>query len=475
MLLLATMISYLDRQVLALTWKDFIAPEFAWDDEDYGSITSVFSLVYAVSMLFVGWFMDVTGVRKGYAWAIALWSFGAMLHAFCGVATCGVLTGVWEVGFNGAKETLHDFAVAGLPITTMSVYMFMACNSILAFGQAGNFPAAVKVTAEYFPKRDRAYTISIFNNGAAVGALIAPIVIPLLANQFGWEMAFIMVGAVGYLWMLLWIIFYVRPQRNEYVNEAEYKYIQQDDEAAQQEMLSKLEAEEQQPEPKRLSIMRCLAMPYTWALIVGKFMTDGVWWFILFWTPVYIRDIFGYSIDSPVGMGLLVVLYLVSMLSVLGAYLPTYLIANNSMTLTGSRRRSMFFYAMIELAGFIAVPAGDISPWLFVLLLGIMGAAHQSWSANIYAMIGDWFPKNSIGTVTGITGMAGGLASYLILGNTGRLFAYAENMNTAFRFMGYEGKLAAYMIAFCCFAVMYLIGWGLMQLILPDDPDTVKK
>ena len=472
MLFLATTINYMARQVLSLTWKDFIAPEFAWSDEDYGRITSLFSLVYAISMLLAGKFMDIVGVRRGYAWAVALWSLGAMLHAFCGIATCGVLTGVWTADFSGATEALHNFGVAGLPITTISIYMCLACRFIMAIGQAGNFPAAVKVTTEYFPKRDRAYTISIFNTGASVGALIAPVTIPVLANNFGWEMAFIAVGAVGYLWMLLWIIFYVRPQHNDYVNQAEYDYILQDDDMSDELPPNKSEDNTEPVTQERIGILRSLTMRHTWALIIGRFMTDGVWWFFLFWTPMYIYDFYGYTADSTPGMGRLVMLYLISMLSVLGGYLPTHLMTKQGLTPNASRSRSMLLFALIELIGFLAVPLGTYSPWLFVTVVGIMAAAHQSWSANLYSMIGDYFPRNSIGTVTGINGMAGGAASYLVMLSSGRLLAYAANAGETFHFMGYEGKQAAYMIVFCCFAMMYLIGWGLMRLIIPDDAQT---
>lgn len=475
MLFLATMINYMDRQVLSLTWKDFIAPEFAWNDEDYGRITSLFSLVYAISMLFVGKFMDTVGVKKGYVWAIAIWSFGSILHAFCGIATCGALTGEWMVGFNDAKETLHDFGIAGLPITTMSIYMFLACRFILAIGQSGNFPAAVKVTAEYFPKKDRAYAISIFNNGASVGALVAPVTIPILAHHFGWEMAFFVVGSLGYLWMLLWIILYVKPQHNDNVNQAEYNYIMQDEDETDYVSRKERDKEQQKMQKTRIGMMKCLTYSQTWALIVGKLMTDGVWWFFLFWTPVYISDFYGYTSDSPMGMALIVLLYLISILSIGGAYLPTYFINNNGMAPQASRLRAMFIFASIQLLGLFAIPLGVISPWLFVIVIGIQGASHQSWSANIFSMIGDFFPKNAIGTVTGIIGMAGGLSSYFIMYYSGLLIYFADTIDNKFYFVGYEGKQAAYMVVFCCFSVMYLIGWGIMKLIIKEHVHTTNK
>lgn len=474
-LFFATMINYMDRQVLSLTWKDFIAPEFAWNDEDYGRLTSTFSLVYAVSLLFAGRFIDVIGAKKGYTWAVAVWSFGAILHAFCGIATCGIETGEWFVGFNEAKETLRAFRVPGLLITTTSIYLFMVCRSILAIGQAGNFPAAVKVTSVYFPKKDTAYAISIFNNGASVGALIAPVTIPVLASHFGWEMAFFAIGALGYLWVIIWLMMYAKPQDNDHVNQAEYNYIMQDEDNVDYNSRKQREADKAQKAEKRIGMLKCFTDIRTWALIAGKFMTDGVWWFFLFWTPVYISDFYGYTSDSPMGMSLIVLLYLVSMLSIGGAYLPTYFMNNNGMTPYASRIRAMLLFAIIQLLGFLAVPLGFISPWLFVIIIGLQCASHQSWSANIYSMVGDFFPQSTIGTVTGIIGMAGGLASYLIMRYSGSLFTYADHAGETFSFLDYHGKQAAYMIMFCCFSVMYLIGWGIMKLLIPKYDSTRKK
>lgn len=466
LLFIATMINYMDRQVLSLTWKDYISPEFAWTDEDYSRITSTFSLVYAISMLLAGSLMDRLGTKKGYVLAVATWSLGAMLHAFCGIMTCGFLTEIWPNSFDNAKEVLHDFGVAGLPITTMSVNIILVCRCVLAIGQSGNFPAAVTVTAEYFPKKDRAFAISIFNNGASVGALIAPIVIPMIASRYGWEMAFLCIGSLGYLWIFIWLILYMKPQKSEYMNAAEYAYITTDNDVIGNISDKQNNVSQEQKKSERVRFLKCLSRPETWAMIVGKFMTDGTWWFFLFWTPIYISDFYGYTSESTMGMSLIVVLYLISMLSIAGAYLPTYFINKHRMIDEQSRSRSMLIFALVQLLGFTIVPLGNISAWFFVIIIGILAASHQSWSANLFSMVGDYFPKNSIATVTGIIGCAGGLSSYIIMKYSGSLFSYAENMREQFAFAGYEGKQAAYMILFCCFSVMYLIGWIIMKLIL---------
>ena len=213
MLFIATMVNYMDRQVLSLTWKDFIAPDFHWNDNDYGNITSIFSLFYAFISLFAGKFIDWMGTKKGYIWAIVIWSIAACLHAVCGWVTMQ-----W-VGIGSAEElqAVEAGTKLALTISTISVWLFLACRIILATGEAGNFPAAIKVTAEYFPKKDRAYATSIFNAGASVGALAAPLTIPILAKHMGWEMAFVIIGAIGFLWAGAWLFMYSSPAESKFV------------------------------------------------------------------------------------------------------------------------------------------------------------------------------------------------------------------------------------------------------------------
>lgn len=212
LLFLATTVNYMDRQVLSLTWKEFISPEFHWTDANYGLITAVFSIVYAVANLLAGRFIDWMGTKKGYLWAIGVWSAGACLHAVCGIATEGYL------GLDSAAGLVQATGDIAVTIATVSVYFFLVARTILALGEAGNFPAAIKVTAEYFPKRDRAFATAIFNAGSAVGALIAPFTIGPLAKYFqsigwgnGWEMAFVIIGALGFVWMGFWIFLYKKP------------------------------------------------------------------------------------------------------------------------------------------------------------------------------------------------------------------------------------------------------------------------
>ncbi len=416
LLFIATTINYLDRQVLSLTWKDFIQPEFHWNNNDYGNITALFSIFYAISMLFAGKFVDWMDTKKGFLWAIFIWSIGAVLHAFCGIATSGILTGHWLVGFEQAKEHIATVDNVSMVIST-SVTLFIFARFVLAVGEAGNFPAAIKTTAEYFPKKDRALATSIFNAGATVGALAAPLTIPFIAKSMGWEMAFIIIGALGFLWMGLWIFYYKKPNVHPKVNDAELVYIQQDqDEVVHDENSTTPE--------KKFSLAESFKYRQTWAFAFGKFMTDGVWWFYLFWTPAYLSSV--YKMDSTQSAFPLFVLYMITLLSIIGGWLPKYFVDKLGMNPYSGRMRAMLIFAFFPLLALLAQPGGEITYWIPVLIIGIAGAAHQAWSANIFSTVGDMFPKKAIATITGIGGMAGGIGSFLINKSSGVLFDYSH-------------------------------------------------
>ncbi len=458
MLFLATAINYMDRQVLSLTWKDFIAPEFHWSDADYGSIAALFSLVYAVANLFSGRFMDWMGTRKGYLWAIGIWSLGACLHAACGVATA------WSLDMGSTADLLRATGTVATAVATVSVNFFIVARVVLAIGESGNFPAAVKVTAEYFPKKDRAFATSIFNAGSTVGALVAPLSIPLLARYFrnigvgsGWEMAFIVIGGLGFLWLGLWLFVYQKPESSKHVNAEELAYIRQDDEPSA--------AEGSADEPRSIPFRRILLYPQTWGIFLAKLVSDGAWWFFLFWIPAYISDVYGFSSDSPTAVMLIFVLYALTMLSIYLCKLPTLAINRTGGNPYEVRLRMMFFFALIPLLVLFAQPLGQYSYWFPIIIIGLAGAAHQSWSANLYSVTSDLFPRCAIGTLTGINGMAGGISSYCINEFSGQLFDYADR--TGMTFMGFEGKPAGYFIVFCICALSYLTGWTLLKILVP--------
>ena len=453
MLFFATTVNYLDRQVLSLTWDEFIKPEFHWDESHYGTITSVFSIVYAICMLFAGRFIDWMGTKKGYLWAIGVWSAGACMHALCGIVT------EQYVGLHSAAELMAATGDVVVVLATVSMYCFLAARCILALGEAGNFPAAIKVTAEYFPKKDRAYATSIFNAGASIGALIAPVSIPLIAKAWGWEMAFIVIGGLGFIWMGFWVFMYDAPSKSKHVNQAELDYIEQDNREAGSAPMT------DEKDEKRMKFWQCFSYKQTWAFVFGKFMTDGVWWFFLFWTPAYISDVYGFASDTGTAQMLIFVLYAITMLSIYGGKLPTIIINKTGKNPYAARMQAMLIFALFPLLALFAQPLGNYSYWYPIIIIGIAGAAHQSWSANIYSVVGDMFPKSTIATIVGIGGMAGGIGSFCINMGSGRLFDYAAETNMTF--MGFEGKPAGYFIIFCVCAVAYLVGWIIMKALVP--------
>ncbi len=458
LLFVATTVNYLDRQVLSLTYKEFIAPEFHWTDADYGTITSLFSIFYAIACLFAGKFVDWMGTKKGYLIAIGVWSLGAVMHAGCGVATTWFVDEIDSVEALRAVEAGSNVA---LTISTVSVYLFLLCRGILALGEAGNFPAAIKTTAEYFPKKDRAFATSIFNAGASVGALAAPLLIPPLAKGLGWEWAFIIIGGLGFLWMFFWQFMYDKPEKSSHVNEAELEYIHQDD--AESAAAAKAVAEE-----KSIPFVQCFRYRQTWSFIVGKFLTDGVWWFFLFWAPAYFHDHFNAPASSPLGKGLIFTLYaIVTVLSLFGGYLPKLFVEKKGMNPYNGRMLAMLLFAFFPLVALAAQPLGAHSPWWPAVLIGIAAAGHQAWSANIFSTVGDMFPKSTVASITGIGAMAGGLGSMIIQKVAGNLFTYAQAQGAAFHFLGFEGKPAGYFIVFCFCGLAYLIAWIIMKTLVP--------
>ena len=459
LLFFATTVNYLDRQVLSLTWKDFISPEFNWTDNEYGTITATFSIIYALCNLFAGKFIDKLGTKKGYLWAIFIWSLGACLHAGCGVGT-------------SALKAAGFVAMMGI---TASVWLFLACRAVLALGEAGNFPAAIKVTAEYFPKKDRAFATSIFNSGSSVGALAAPLTIPIIAKFWGWEMAFIVIGALGFVWMGFWVWLYKKPAENPRVNAAELKYINQDATDG-----GSGTPEPQPKEEKSISYGKAFSLRQTWSLVFGRFLTDGVWWFFLFWTPGYFSDQFGYKSDTLEGMVLIFSLYaIVTFVSIGLCKIPTYMVDKRGMNAYEGRMVAMFIFACFPLLALGAQPLGVFGSALAVnmqkflaamgvaVLIGLACAGHQAWSANVYSVVGDMFPKSTIGTLTGIAQFAAGCGSFMVNKCAGKLFTYAADKGDAFAFCGYTGKPAGYMVLFSYCAVAYIIGWCFMKGLVP--------
>ncbi|MBC7567138.1 MAG: MFS transporter [Pedobacter sp.] len=434
LLFFATTVNYLDRQVLSLL-KPHLEDVFGWSNSDYANIASVFQFTYAISMLFAGRIVDKLGTKKGYAWAIVIWSAGAIVHALAIPIGEGIAV---VMGF------------VGITSISVSIAGFMFSRALLGFGEAGNFPAAIKATAEYFPKKERSFATGIFNSGTNVGAVLAPLTVPFIAKQWGWESAFLLIGAVGLLWLIFWFKFYDKPEEQKRMSAEELEYINDE----------KIEGFEPIKEAEyadgKVSWFRLLHYRQTWAFVVGKFMTDGVWWFFLFWLPAYLKDQYG-MVDTQVMLPL-VVLYSMTMIgSVGGGWFPMYFIKKGYAPYD-ARMKAMLVIAIFPLVVLAAQPLGQISFWMPVILIGIGASAHQAWSANLFTTVSDMFPKKAIGSVVGIGGMIGGLGGVFITKLGGALF-------DKYKALGHIET--GYTIMFTICAVAYLIAWVFMKFLVP--------
>ncbi len=432
LLFFATTVNYLDRQVLSLL-KPTLEEEFGWTNSDYANIASVFQFSYAISMLFAGRIIDKLGTKWGFAWAIIIWSVGAAIHGFAIPMGESVVAVLGWVG------------IAAVPV---SIAGFMLSRAVLGFGESGNFPAAIKATAEYFPKKERAFATGIFNSGANVGAILAPLTVPWIASNWGWESAFFIIGSIGFLWLIFWFIFYEKPENQKRLSAAELEFILSDSEEISGGVTKENE--------KGLSWSKLLGYKQTWAFAVGKFLTDGVWWFFLFWLPAYLKDQYhmtGTSIILP-----LTVLYSMTMFgSIGGGWFPVYFIKKGYTPYDG-RMKAMLMIACIPLVVLLAQTLGEISFWMPVILIGIGASAHQAWSANLFTTVSDMFPKKSIASVVGIGGMAGGLGGVIVTKTGGALF-------DKYKALGHIETGYTIMFSFC--AIAYLLAWFIMKSLVP--------
>jgi ACS family hexuronate transporter-like MFS transporter len=351
---------------------------------------------------------------------------------------------------------------AGIAAMHVSILGFMFARAVLAFGEAGNFPAAIKATAEYFPKKERSFATGIFNSGSNVGAILAPLTVPWMAANWGWESAFIVIGAVGFLWLTFWLIMYERPDQQKRLSEAELAYINSDrDENLPDKEILKGSTPEPQagvaPVPvEKVSWLKLLSYKQTWAFTFGKFMTDGVWWFFLFWLPAYLKDQYGMT-GTEIALPLTVLYSLTMFGSIGGGWFPMYFIRKGYQPYDG-RMKAMLMIALIPLVVLAAQPLGGISFWMPVILIGIGASAHQAWSANIFTTVSDMFPKRAVASVVGIGGMAGGIGGVLVTKLGGALFDHYKGL----------GHIeTGYSIMFVICAVAYLIAWAVMKTLVP--------
>lgn len=434
LLFFATTVNYLDRQVLSL-----LAPElsttFGWSNTDYANIASVFQFVYAISMIFAGRLVDRIGTKTAFVVAISVWSTGAVMHAFAVPLGQGIAAITTALGF------------AAIPV---SIAGFMLARAVLAVGEAGNFPIAIKAVAEYFPKKERSFATGIFNSGANVGAITAPICVPLIAAFWGWESAFIVVGLLGFVWLGVWISLYEKPSQQKRLTAEELAYIRSDE-------VEPVKATTLPGAPAiKVSWFKLLTYRQTWAFAFGKFMTDGVWWFFLFWLPTYLSAQYGMKGQAIVLP--LFVLYSMTMVgSIGGGWFPSYFMARGDKPYDG-RMKAMLVIALFPLVVLLAQPFGYISFWVPVLLIGIGASAHQAWSCNIFTTVSDMFPQKTVASVVGIGGMAGGLGGVVMTKIGGWVFDYYKSINDIH---------TGYMIMFAICALAYLVAWSVMKTLVP--------
>jgi ACS family hexuronate transporter-like MFS transporter len=399
LLFVATTVNYMDRQILGLLKAD-LQHDIGWNELEYGRIVIAFQAAYAIGLPIFGWVIDRFGTKLSYAGAMVFWSLAAMAHAMAS-----------------------------------SVMGFAAARFALGLGEAGNFPAANKATAEWFPKRERALTISFFNAGTNVGAMCAPLLVPWMAAMWGWKGAFIAVGAVGFLWLLAWFPLYHKPAESRFVGDAEKKWINQDD-----------GIEEQKTAPVKWGEL--LKHRQTWAFCIGKFCTDPIWWFYLFWLPGYLMT--QYKIDlKTAGMPLFTVYAMATVGAIIIAQLSSRMISKG-FTANRARKTAMLVCGLLVIPIVFATQAKDL--WTAVILVGLAAAAHQGFSANIFATVSDMFPKRAVASVTGLGGMAGSIGSILFAELTGRVL----NANPD-----------AYWVMFAFGASAYLVALGLLHLMSP--------
>jgi ACS family hexuronate transporter-like MFS transporter len=432
LLFFATTVNYLDRQVLSLLAPD-LSKEFNWSNTDYANITAVFQFVYAISMLFAGRVIDKLGTKAGFAWAIIIWSLGAIMHAFAipiGHAMAGLLSWV------------------GIGAVSVSIVGFMLSRAVLGFGESGNFPAAIKATAEYFPKRERALATGIFNSGSNIGAILAPLTVPWIAKHYGWQMAFIVIGAVGFLWLIFWYWLYEKPEKQHRMGEAERAHINSDKE--------EVAAEASAVNNGKVSWWKLLGYRQTWAFVTGKFLTDGVWWFFLFWLPKYLEAQYG-MVKTEIMLPLAVLYSMTMFGSIGGGWFPIYFIRKGMHPYDG-RMKAMLMIAIFPLVVLLAQPLGASTYWIPVLLIGIGASAHQAWSANIFTTVSDMFPKRTVASVVGIGGMAGGIGGVLVSKVGGAIFDH-------YQALGHIQTGYTIMFSFC--AIAYLLAWVIMKSLVP--------
>ena len=395
LLFFATTVNYVDRSVMGVL-APLLRDEIGWTDQEYGIISSAFTLAYAIGFLFAGWFIDRIGSRLGYSLYLGVWSIAAAAHALA-----------------------------------RSAFGFGLARFGLGIGESGNFPAAIKTVAEWFPQKERALATGIFNAGSNVGAILAPLLVPWLALNWGWQSAFLITGLAGMIWIVFWWPTYRRPAEHPRLSKTELAHIESDP-----------------PDPPaKIPWLRLIPLRQTWAFASGKFLTDAIWWFYLFWFPLFMYDRFGVSL-STIGLPMVTVYLLADVGSVTGGWLSGFLLKRN-WSVNAARKTAMLVCALLILP--VSMAPHVEGKWIAVFLIGIATAAHQGFSANIFTTTSDMFPRKAVGSVVGIGGFAGAMGGVFMNLGAGWL-----RQNTG-----------SYEVMFVIAAVVYLVALLIIHLLVP--------
>ena len=397
LLFFATTINYIDRQVFAILAPQ-LQTEIGWSEIEYGYIVTAFQLSYAVGLLMVGKLIDFLGTKKGFILSIIVWSLAAMAHALART----------PVGFGLARLAL-------------------------GIGESGNFPAAIKTISEWFPRKERALATGIFNSGSNIGAIVAPLLVPIIALNFGWQAAFIITGFLGFIWLFFWLRLMSRPEENVSINAVELDLI-------------KADTEENLEKPT--SIWKIIRTRKIWAIAIGKFLTDPIWWFFLYWLPKFLNTTYGLKLDK-IGLPLIVAYLIADVGSIGGGWLSSYFL-QIGWSINAARKTTLLICAIMVIPIYWASGIDDL--WPAVILIGLGMAAHTGWSANMYTLATDFFPKKDMGTVVGFIGMAGAVGGMLMASATGHLLQ----------------ATGSYKILFVIAASMYSIALIIIHLLVPN-------
>ncbi len=400
---LATTINYLDRQVMGLL-KPVLEKEFSWDEKDYSYIVMAFTTTYAIGYMAMGRFIDRVGTKIGYAVSLIVWSLASIGHGF-------------------VKSTVG----------------FIIARSTLGISEAGNFPAAIKSVAEWFPKKERALATGIFNSGATVGAILAPLLVPFILGHYGWRQTFVWIGALGMVWIILWWKFYAIPAKTKNLSKEELQYIKSDQ-------------DEKTEEKNKIPLSELLKYKVTWSFAIGKMLTDPIWYFFMFWLPAYFSDVFKMDLTKP-SLPLIIIYSGTTIGSIGGGYLSSLLI-KKGWAIGRARSFTMLLFALMVVPVMFSKYVDNM--WVITLIIALATAAHQGWGANLMTTVGDQLPNNYVSSVIGFGGMLGSAAGIifpLFIGIVLDTFKKSGNIN------------GGYNIIFFIAGISYVTAWGLIKII----------